>query len=195
MQLQAFSRAPPFTDSHYSSLTPRAFCPSDVRRRRGRKSRFIHPLVWALIQDVVSRVRPPTLLCVGTPLHPAPLGPLPPLPFLFLALIKCHLKNLYGSPSESRCEWIEAEGGREGGAGRITPRRNANATSQFRRKGVLLSQFPLFNQVGFRSIERAMDHLAQRHGSQTLRKERLSLPDRVPGQSHLSRSGRRFDLS
>ena len=106
----------------------------------------------------------------------------PPLPFLFLALIKCHLKNLYGSPSESRCEWIQAEGGREGGAGRITPRRNANATSQFRRKGVLLSLFPLFNQVGFRSIERAMDHLAQRHGSQTLRKERLSLPDRVPGQ-------------
>ena len=125
------------------------------------KSRFIHPLVWALIQDVVSRVRPPTLLCVGTPLNPAPLGRPPPLPFLFLALIKCHLKNLYGSPSESRCEWIEAEarreGGREGGAGRITPRRNANATSQFRRKRVLLSLFSLFNQVGFRSTERTGD--------------------------------------
>ena len=68
----------------------------------------------------------------------------------------------------------------KGGAGRITPRRNANATSQFRRKGVLLSLFPLFNQVGFRSIERAMDHLAQRHGSQTLRKERLSRPIECP---------------
>ena len=188
MQLQAFSRAPPFTDSHYSSLTPRAFCPSDVRRRRGKNQDSFILWFWRRIRFAIdsrrrlSRVRPPTLLCVGTPLNPAPLGRPPPLPFLFLALIKCHLKNLYGSPSESRCEWIEAEGGREGGAGRITPRRNANATSQFRRKGVLLSLFPLFNQVGFRSIERAMDHLAQRHGSQTLRKERLSLPDRLPGQ-------------